>query len=164
MERRASHGQASSRIVEHGSPGMLERLYQQREQQGHGSTHSPRTSEDDGTLQALSQKVRMQKSEIETLTTELQVGHGCPHVAAAGTAYGCRAAPSVLRSVPSGHDSSVWIEHHRPFTQLPLYLHMQAANSKRTDLAKQAAALSQRLVESEIRVSYWSSAAPLCPV
>lgn len=40
---------------------------------------------------------------------------------------------------------------HRPLMR-PLYLHLQAANSKRTDLAKQAAALSQRLVESEIRV------------
>ncbi|GLI59117.1 hypothetical protein VaNZ11_000948 [Volvox africanus] len=108
-ERRASHSQASARAVEYASPSMLERLHQQQHQYqyqggGSGSAAAPASAADtdaedtQNTLHALMHKVRSQRSEIDTLSTELQ-----------------------------------------------------AANAKRTELAKEAATLDQRLAEAEIR-------------
>ncbi|GIL84609.1 hypothetical protein Vretifemale_13262, partial [Volvox reticuliferus] len=105
-ERRASHSQASARAVEHASPSMLERLHQQHHQyqyHGRGDGGAVAAADTDAeetrnTLQALMNKVRAQRSEIDTLTTELQ-----------------------------------------------------AANAKRTELAREAATLDQRLAEAEIR-------------
>ncbi len=68
-ERRASHSQANTRAVEHSSPSMLERLHQQQQSGGADD------AETRNTLQALMQKVRAQRTEIDTLTSELQVGN-----------------------------------------------------------------------------------------
>ncbi|GLC75427.1 hypothetical protein PLESTF_001635600 [Pleodorina starrii] len=68
-ERRASHSHASARAVEFSSPSMLERLQQQ---------HLAGADDDvdtRNTLQALMQKIRTQRSEIETLSSELQAAN-----------------------------------------------------------------------------------------
>ncbi|EFJ42063.1 hypothetical protein VOLCADRAFT_97975 [Volvox carteri f. nagariensis] len=77
-ERRASHSQASSRAVEHASPSMLERLQQHHNHQHQRSPSGGSNAEDAeirNTLQALMQKIRAQRSEIESLTSELQAAN-----------------------------------------------------------------------------------------